>query len=106
MLSRLHSVSSDDDLVGGLWAVIATIFVTRTTCQRSFAAGVSRIAATLVSFALCLVYLIFLPFHVWALALLIGLSALATMLLGRPAHGGWADSEPRDDAAEPGGRPD
>jgi hypothetical protein len=33
---------------------------------------------------LCLVYLIFLPFHAWALAVLIGLSALAVMLIGRP----------------------
>jgi uncharacterized membrane protein YccC len=44
-------------------------------------------AATLVSFVLCLIYLIylaFLPFHAWALAVLVGASALAVMLLGRP----------------------
>ena len=41
-------------------------------------------AATFVSFVLCLIYLAFLPFHVWALAVLVGASALAVMLLGRP----------------------
>jgi hypothetical protein len=41
-------------------------------------------AATLVSFVLCLIYLAFLPFHAWALAVLVGASALAVMLLGRP----------------------
>jgi len=34
-------------------------------------------AATLVSFVLCLVYLLYLPFYAWALTALIGLRALA-----------------------------
>jgi len=38
----------------------------------------------LVSFLLCLLYLIFLPFHSWALAVLIGASALIVTLIGRP----------------------
>lgn len=43
-------------------------------------------AATLVSFLICLIYLLFLPlpFHPWALAVLIGVSALRVMLVGRP----------------------
>ena len=40
-------------------------------------------AATFVSSVLCLIYLAFLPFHVWALAVLVGASALTVMLLGR-----------------------
>lgn len=83
--SHIYAVSKADDLIGGLWAVIATIFVCRDSYQQSIAAAVSRISATSVSFALCLIYLIFLPFHSWALALLIGVSALAVILLGRPA---------------------
>jgi uncharacterized membrane protein YccC len=83
VLSRVHSVSAIDDQVGGLWAVIATIFVGRESYARSLSAGVSRLAGTLVSFAICLVYLVFLPFHVWALPVLIGLSALVMLLLGR-----------------------
>jgi NADH:ubiquinone oxidoreductase subunit 2 (subunit N) len=41
-------------------------------------------ATTSVSFVLCLVYLAFLPFHAWALAMLVGASALTVMLVGRP----------------------
>ncbi len=78
------AVSPADDLLGGLWAVIATVFVYRVTYQQSMTAAVSRVAATAVSFALCLIYLIFLPFHLWALGVLIGASALAVILIGRP----------------------
>ena len=84
LLSRVYSVSRDDDLLGGMWAVLATIFVLRDSYRKSVAAAVSRMAATSVSFVLCLIYLTFLPFHAWALAVLVGASALAVMLLGRP----------------------
>ena len=84
LLSRVHSVGRDDDLLGGMWAVLATIFVLRDSFGKSVTAAVSRMSATLVSFALCLLYLAFLPFHAWALAVLVGASALAVMLLGRP----------------------
>src|SRR6202034_2016186 len=84
LLSRVHSVGRDDDLLGGMWAVLATIFVLRDSFAKSVAAAVSRMAATSVSFVLCLIYLAFLPFHAWALAVLVRASALAVMLLGRP----------------------
>jgi uncharacterized membrane protein YccC len=67
-----------------MWAVIATIFVNRDSYQQSLAAAASRMAATSVSFVICLIYLLFLPFHAWALAALIGVSALAVTLMGRP----------------------
>ena len=84
LLSGVHSVGRDDDLLGGMWAVLATIFVLRDSFGKSVAAAVSRMSATSVSFVLCLIYLSFLPFHAWALAVLVGASALAVMLLGRP----------------------
>jgi hypothetical protein len=84
LLSRVHSVGRDDDLLGGMWAVLATIFVLRDSYAKSVAAAVSRMAATFVSFVLCLIYLAFLPFHAWALAVLVGASALVVMLVGRP----------------------
>jgi uncharacterized membrane protein YccC len=83
-LSLVYSVSKDDDALGGMWAVIATVFLFRDSYTKSLAAAVSRIAATLVSFALCLAYLAFLPFHPWGLAILIGMSVLITALIGRP----------------------
>jgi hypothetical protein len=84
LLVHVYSVSRADDMLGGMWAVIATVFVSRDSYQHSVAAAVSRMAATSVSFVFCLIYLIFLPFHAWALALLIGASALAVTLMGRP----------------------
>src|SRR5215469_609445 len=84
LLSRAYFLSRDDDLLGGMWAVIATVFVVRDSVQQSTAAAVTRMSATLVSFVLCLVYLVFLPFNPFALALLIGASALVVILLGRP----------------------
>jgi uncharacterized membrane protein YccC len=84
VLSRVHSVSRADDMLGGLWAVIATVFVCRFGSDQSARAAISRVAATSVSFVLCLIYLIFLPFHAWALAVLIGASALVATLIGRP----------------------
>jgi hypothetical protein len=66
LLSRVYSLSRDDDLLGGMWAVIATIFLLRDSYGKSVAAAVSRMAATSVSFVLCLIYLTFLPFHAWA----------------------------------------
>ena len=41
-------------------------------------------AATLVSFALCLAYLAVLPFHPWGLAILVGLSVLVMAMIGWP----------------------
>jgi uncharacterized membrane protein YccC len=84
-LSSLVSwVGSTDHVVGGVWAVISTIIVSKNSYEQTNAAAVSRVYGTLVSMILCLIYLIFFPFHVWGLALLIGLSAFVTVLIGRP----------------------
>jgi hypothetical protein len=84
LLSHAFSPSAADSHLGGLWAVVATVFVMRGSYDKSAAAAVSRIAATLVSLVLCLAYLAFLPFHMWGLAVLVGLSGLAASLIGRP----------------------
>ena len=90
LLPRLHEVSRTEEIIGGLWAAIATIFVSKSSYQQSVAAAVSRVAGTLVSFVVCFVYLIFLPVHLWAFALLIGVSALAPTLAGRQADAATA----------------
>jgi uncharacterized membrane protein YccC len=84
VLSLVYSVSTADDALGGMWSVIATIFLFRDSYNKSLAAAVSRMGATLVSFVLCLAYLAFLPFHPLGLAILIGLSVLVAALIGRP----------------------
>jgi uncharacterized membrane protein YccC len=82
-LAGVHSLSHADDLIGGLWAVLATVFVVRATYGESVAAAKSRGAATAFSFVLCFVYLIFLPFHAWGLAVLLGVGTLVLAAIGR-----------------------
>lgn len=84
LLQGVHSVAASDDRVGGMWAVIATVFVYRDTTANSMSAAISRVAATSVSLALCLLYLLVLPSHPWGLAALIALGSIAVTLLGRP----------------------
>ena len=72
-----------DALLGGMWATVATVFVFRDTRASSLAAGISRLIATGVSFALCLAYLLVLPFHPAGLAALLGVGTLVMMYLGR-----------------------
>jgi Fusaric acid resistance protein-like len=75
--------SASDNLLGGMWAVVATVFVFRNTRDQSLSAGISRMIATCVSFVLCLAYLLFLPFNPVGMAALIGIGTLSTTLLGR-----------------------
>jgi uncharacterized membrane protein YccC len=84
LLARFYSPARSDDLLGGMWAVISTVFVFRHSYEQSMAAALSRMAATSVSFVLCLAYLLVLPFSAWGMALLIGAGALAVTLAGRP----------------------
>jgi uncharacterized membrane protein YccC len=76
-------VNRDSDLLGGMWAVVATVFVFRETRRNSFSAGMARLSATGVSFALCLLYLCVFPFTVLGMAVLLGIGTLAMMLLNR-----------------------
>jgi hypothetical protein len=69
-------VSRDSDLLGGMWAAIATIFVFRETSLGTMSARAARLIATVVSFALCLAYLLVLPFTPLGLAVLLFLGTV------------------------------
>jgi uncharacterized membrane protein YgaE (UPF0421/DUF939 family) len=81
ILSRL--VDGPADLLGGMWAVVATVFVFRDTRLRSLSAGIARLIATCASFALCLLYLLLFPFTPEGMAALIAIGTLVITLLGR-----------------------
>lgn len=81
ILSRV--VDRPTDLLGGMWAVIATIFVFRESREDSLCAGVSRLVATGVSFALCLGYLTMFPFRPLGMVIVIGIGTIIMTLLGR-----------------------
>ena len=83
LLARAYSVSREDDLLGGMWAVVATVFVYRESYQKSMRAALSRMSATVLSFALCLIYLLILPFHPVGMAALIGIGAVILILVDR-----------------------
>jgi uncharacterized membrane protein YccC len=84
LLAHVFPVSRDDDLLGGMWAVVATVFVYRYSYEQSTGAALSRMAATSLSFALCFIYLLFFPSEVWGMAALIGIGAVAMSVLDRP----------------------
>jgi uncharacterized membrane protein YgaE (UPF0421/DUF939 family) len=76
-------VVTPDAILGGMWAAVATVFVFRETRASSLAAGINRLIATCVSFALCLAYLLIFPFHPVGLAALLGIGTVIMMYLGR-----------------------
>jgi uncharacterized membrane protein YgaE (UPF0421/DUF939 family) len=80
----LHPVvDHTNDSLGGMWAAVATVFVFRSTNDMSLSAAKARLFATSISFVLCLLYLLILPFSAVGMAVLIGLGALIAILLGR-----------------------
>src|SRR5580698_5258475 len=83
ILTRVYSVSREDDLVGGMWVVGATIYVYRESYEKSMRAALSQFSATVLSFALCLVYLLILPFHPMGMAALIGMGTVVLILVDR-----------------------
>jgi uncharacterized membrane protein YgaE (UPF0421/DUF939 family) len=84
LLSKVHSISHEDDVLGGAWAAVAAIFVYRDTHDDSIEAGISRASATFVSFVLCLVYLLFFSFSAVGMAVLIALGVIIVSAAGRP----------------------
>jgi uncharacterized membrane protein YccC len=81
ILSRF--VDESTDFLGGMWAVVATVFVFRETRLRSLSAGIARLIATCVSFALCLLYLLLFPFTPMGMAALIAIGTMVMAWLGR-----------------------
>jgi hypothetical protein len=76
--------SHDDQLLGGMWSVAATLFVFREGYEESVSAALSRTAATSLSFILCLGYLLLFPFSSSGMAILIAIGAVILMIIGRP----------------------
>jgi hypothetical protein len=54
--------------------------------MEDIAAAASRSIATLLSFALCLIYLLIWPFHPVGRVVLIGIGTLILTIIGRPGE--------------------
>jgi len=83
LLAHGWTISRDDKSLGGMWAVIATIFVFRYSYKDSAKAAFSRTTATFLSFLLCFCYLLIFPFTPHGMAVLIGLGTVLLSLVGR-----------------------
>jgi uncharacterized membrane protein YccC len=80
-LSRL--IDTESDLLGGMWAVVATVFVFKETRSKSLSAGLSRLIATCVSFTVCQAYLLIFPATAPGMAVLLAMGTLVMALLDR-----------------------
>jgi uncharacterized membrane protein YgaE (UPF0421/DUF939 family) len=78
--------SRDDQLLGGMWSVVATVFVCRESYKDSVSSALSRIAATSLSFILCLGYLLLFPFSSWGMTILIAIGVVILIIIGRPGE--------------------
>lgn len=76
--------SRADQILGGMWSVVATLFVCRESYTESLSASLSRASATSLSFILCLGYLLFFPFSPWGMAVLIAIGVVIMVIIGRP----------------------
>lgn len=85
VMTRLLNVAVEahDDLLGGMWAAVATAFVFRDSRQDSLSAGLGRLIATSVSFALCLPYLWFIRANAAGMGVLLAAGTLVMVLLDR-----------------------
>jgi uncharacterized membrane protein YgaE (UPF0421/DUF939 family) len=77
------SLGASSQVVGTLWAIVATIYVFRDTRANSLSASIGRVVATVISFALCLVYLLLFPFTPIGLVAVLACGTLVMMVLGR-----------------------
>lgn len=70
--------------IGAMWAVAATVFVFRATVAEALSSTWTRLGATLLSLAVCLVYLLLLPVTAVGVGVVIGAGALLALLVGLP----------------------
>lgn len=76
--------SPHDQLLGGMWSAVATLFVYRHSYNESVSAALSRMAATSLSFVLCLIYLSLFPSGSLGMAILIAIGAVLMIMMNRP----------------------
>jgi len=86
IMAEIHTrfgLGASSQVVGSLWAIVATIYVFRDTRANSLSASIGRIIATVVSFALCFAYLVLFPFTPVGLVAVLAIGTLVMMALGR-----------------------
>jgi uncharacterized membrane protein YccC len=84
LLAHAFSVSRDDDLLGGMWAVVATVFVYRYSYAQNYhrcvVADIRNAGEFCALFSLPALF----SFNPWGMATLIGAGAIVMLWLRRP----------------------
>ncbi|KQO05419.1 hypothetical protein ASF06_18180 [Agreia sp. Leaf244] len=70
--------------IGGMWAVLATIFVYRASVREGSKSAWTRLAATALSFAICFVYLLIFPVVPVGIGAVVAIGTLIAVVIGRP----------------------
>jgi uncharacterized membrane protein YgaE (UPF0421/DUF939 family) len=72
--------------IGGLWGLVFGVVVLQATRHDTLASTWLRVLGTLIGAAVSAVYLSFLPFNPFGMAVVIGVVMLLCQVLGAPDH--------------------
>ena len=94
--SQTYFVDQASNFLGGMCSVVAVVF--RDTRGHGVSAGIARLIATCIPFALCLPYLLLFPFTPVDLAIPLGIGMLAISIPSSALPSGvickWIGSSP------------
>lgn len=78
--------SSDTAMIGAMWAMISAIIVTQETRSATISMGGLRVIGSFIGAVFSAVYLLFFPFSIAGMGVLIGIVVLTCILLGMPGY--------------------
>jgi uncharacterized membrane protein YccC len=84
LIGPLVHEAHDTDEIGGMWAVVATVFVFRASETEALRNAWTRLAATTLSLAVCTVYLVLFAVTPVGIGVVIAVGALLALLIGAP----------------------
>jgi len=76
----------DTAMIGAMWALISAVVVMQDTGSQTISTAWLRIFGSLIGAAFSAVYLMFFPFSVLGMGILIGIVAFTCVILGLPGH--------------------
>jgi len=86
LLSSILPDSSDTVMIGAMWAMISAIIVTQETRSATISMGGLRVMGSFIGAVFSALYLIFFPFSIVGMGILIGIVVFTCVLLGMPGY--------------------
>ena len=81
-----HLFHGASEAIGGLWALISGVAVLQATRRDTWASAWLQVMGTFIGAVVSTVYLSFLPFNPFSMAVVIGVVMLLCKVLGIPEH--------------------